>query len=279
VRHSTGKTGVKNYQNTLVFVTGGSEGIGKAIAKAYLMRGAHVLIFSRSHDKLHAALTDLKVLRTHPQQKILAHPLDVTEERQTDAVMQTMIATHGTPDYVINCAGYARPGYLYDLSLDHYRAMMDLNYFGTVHVCNAVVPPMMQARQGSIVNTASIAGFIGLFGYTGYCASKYAVVGFSEAIRRELEPYSIRVSVLCPPNTQTPGLEEENKHKPREVLQTEEKVQSVDPDWVARGLMKGLAHNTFCIIPTWDGKLAHVLSRFTPRLLHQFVKRRASPTL
>ena len=270
---------MKNYQHTLVFVLGGSEGIGKAIATAFLTRGAHALIFSRSHDKLHAALTDLAALRIHPHQKILAHPLDVTDERQTDAVLHTMIATHGTPDYVINCAGYARPGYLPDLALDHYRAMMELNYFGTVHVCKAVVPPMMAARKGSIVNTASIAGFLGLFGYTGYCASKYAVVGFSEALRRELEPYGIRVSVLCPPNTRTPGLEKENKHKPAEVLHTEEKVHTVDPEWVARGLLKGLARNTFYIIPTWDGTLAHVLSRFTPRLLHQFVKRRAAPTL
>ena len=114
---------MKHYQHTLVFVIGGSEGIGKAIAKAFLTRGAHVLIFSRSHDKLHAALTDLEALRTHPHQTLLAHPLDVTEERQTDAVMHTMIAAHGTPDYVINCAGYARPGFLPDLSLDHYRAM------------------------------------------------------------------------------------------------------------------------------------------------------------
>ena len=266
-------------QHTLVFVLGGSEGIGKAIAKAFLTRGAHVLIFSRSHAKLHAALTDLAALRTHPQQTILAHPLDVTDERQTDAVMHTMIAAHGTPDYVINCAGYARPGFLPDLSLDHYRAMMELNYFGTVHVCKAVVPPMVHARKGYIVNTASIAGFMGLFGYTGYCASKYAVVGFSEALRRELEPYGVHVSVLCPPNTRTPGLEEENKHKPAEVLHTEEKVRTVDPEWVARGLLKGLAHNRFCIIPTRDGKLAHVLSRFMPRLFHQFVKRRAAPTL
>jgi 3-dehydrosphinganine reductase len=270
---------VKHYQHTLVFVIGGSEGIGKAIAKAFLTRGAHVLIFSRSHDKLHAALTDLEALRTHPHQTLLAHPLDVTEERQTDAVMHTMIAAHGTPDYVINCAGYARPGFLPDLSLDHYRAMMELNYFGTVHVCKAVVPPMMHAGKGHIVNTASIAGLLGLFGYTGYCASKYAVVGFSEALRRELEPYGVHVSVLCPPNTRTPGLEEENKHKPAEVLHTEEKVRTVDLEWVARGLLKGLAHNRFCIIPTWDGTLAHVLSRFTPRLLHQFVKRRAAPTL
>jgi len=87
------------------------------------------------------------------------------------------------------------------------------------------------------------------------------------------------VSVLCPPNTRTPGLEEENRYKPAEVLQTEEKVHTVDPEWVARGLLKGLARNRFYIIPTWDGTLTHVLSRVTPRLLHQFVKRRAAPTL
>jgi 3-dehydrosphinganine reductase len=132
---------------------------------------------------------------------------------------------------------------------------------------------MIKDQKGHIVNTSSMAGFIGLFGYTGYCASKYAVVGFSEALRRELKPYGIRVSVLCPPNTRTPGLEEENKFKPAAVLKTEEKAKPVDPDFVAKGLLKALPKNEFMIVPTFDGKLAYTLSRHAPSILNQFVKR------
>ena len=180
---------------------------------------------------------------------------------------------HGVPDFLINCAGFARPGYLNKLDLQYYHKMMDLNYFGIVHVCKTLVPHMMTAMKGHIINTSSMAGFIGLFGYTGYCASKYAVVGFSEALRRELEPYNIKVSVLCPPNTRTPGLEEENKYKPKEVLATEEKAKPVNPDYIAKELIKALGSRKFMIVPTFDGGMAYLLSRYAPSILHQFVKR------
>jgi len=262
------------YTNKLAWVTGASEGIGKAIAQAFVRAGAHVIIYARSPDKLAVALQELQPLRVHSAQKALAHPLDVVDTQWVATLVSVHIQEHGVPDFVVNCAGFARPGYLQDLTLDHYHAMMDLNYFGIVNVCKALVPALVQAQRGYLVNTASIAGFIGLFGYTGYCASKYAVVGFSEALRRELAPYHISVSVLCPPNTRTPGLRQENQYKPPEVLATEEKVKPVEPEFVARQLLKALPTKKFMIIPTFDGALAYRLSRYAPALLHHFVKRR-----
>jgi len=264
---------MKNHQGKLALVTGGSEGIGKEVAKEFVRSGANVIVLSRSAQKLATALSELKALQSAANQIISTETLDVTNAEETERTLNQLISKHGTPDFVINCAGYARPGYIQDLSLDHFRKMMELNYFGIVNVCKTVVPALVKARRGTIVNTSSMAGFIGLFGYTGYCASKYAVVGFSEALRRELEPYGVRVSVLCPPNTRTPGLEEENKYKPAEVLKTEEKAKPVDPDYVARELLKKLPKNEFIIVPTFDGKLAYSLSRFAPSILHRFVKR------
>jgi 3-dehydrosphinganine reductase len=257
----------------LAFITGGSEGIGKEIARAFLRKGTDVVILSRSEQKLKAAVSDLEKDKSSPNVKLEYKSLDVTDWPSTESTINSLIEKFGTPDYVVNCAGSARPGYIDQLEVEHYRNMMDLNYFGVMHVCKAVVPHLLRVKKGRITNVSSMAGFIGLFGYTGYCASKYAVVGFSEALRRELSPFGITVSVLCPPNTRTPGLLEENKYKPAEVLKTEEKAKPVDPDVVANEFMRTLNSRKFMIVPTFDGTMAYFLSRYSPSVLNQFVKR------
>lgn len=261
------------YKGKTALVIGASEGIGKAVAKGLLASGANVVILSRSIQKLEAARAELESSKTAKSQTLVARAIDVRNFEQTRAVMNSLISQFGAPDFVINTAGFARPGYLTDLDIEHIREMMELNYFGTVHVCKAILPELLKAGRGHIVNTSSIAGFIGLFGYTGYSASKFAVIGFSEALRREVAPLGVKVSVLCPPNTKTPGLENENLHKPAEVLATEEKVKVVEPEYVASDLLKALPKDKFMIIPTLDGTLAHRLNRFLPSLLEQFVKR------
>jgi 3-dehydrosphinganine reductase len=264
---------MKTYKSKLVFVTGGSEGIGKEVSKAFVAGGAHVVALSRSIIKLKRALAEFEKCRVSPDQKIIIAALDVTKADEVDDVLGTLVKEYGVPDYIINCAGYARPGYIQDLEIDHFHKMMDLNYFGIVNVCKALIPSLISEKKGYIVNTSSMAGFIGLFGYTGYCASKYAVVGFSEALKRELLPYGINVSVLCPPNTKTPGLAEENKFKPAEVLKTEEKAKPVEAELVAKELLKALSKKSFMIVPSFDGKIAYKLSRFAPGVLSNFVKR------
>ncbi len=263
------------FDEKFALITGGSEGIGKECAKELFKQGASVAILSRSAEKLEIARKEIELLRTKSEQKLETFTLDVTQFEDCQKVLAKILDSMGTPDYVINCAGYARPGYIDQLEMDHFRQMMDLNYFGIVHICKILAPVLANAKKGHIINTSSIAGFIGLFGYTGYCASKYAVVGFSEALRRELEPSKVKVSVLCPPNTRTPGLTEENKFKPKEVLAAEEKAKSVNPEEVAKALIKKLDRFDFMIVPTIDGGLAYLLSRFAPSLLHQFVKRKA----
>lgn len=261
------------YNNKLAFITGGSEGIGRSIALELVKSGAHVVITSRSLAKLEATLKDLEAVRQSPLQRMGMAAFDLTDFAATQKNFSDLVQKYGVPDFLINCAGYARPGYIDQLGMEHYHGMMDINYFGLAHACKALAPHLIQRGSGTIVNTSSIAGYIGLFGYTGYSASKYAVIGFSEALRRELEIYGIRVSVLCPPNTRTPGLAEENKYKPQEVLKTEEKVKVQDPIDVARAFLKALPKNRFIITTNLDGKMSHLLSRLAPGILNLFVKR------
>jgi len=269
-----------SYTGKLALVIGGSEGIGKAIAADLYSMGCNTIIASRSEEKLKSAGDEIS-RNSSPASKpqLIISQMDVTDFESTNSKINALVEKHGVPDYVFLCAGFAHPGYIDQLPVEKFHQMMDVNYFGVVHATKALAPHMMKRRSGHIVNCSSIAGFIGLFGYTGYCASKFAVLGFSEALRRELEPYNVKVSVLCPPNTRTPGLEAENKVKPLEVLRTEEKVTVVDPEFVASYVLRETPKNRFLIIPTMDGKLAHYLSRFAPTVLSRFVKRPKSAEL
>lgn len=259
------------YKGKKVLIAGGSEGIGLAFAELLSQYDAELVILSRNIEKLKLAQQ-----RASGSQIIAC---DVTDAAATEKAVNNAIQMLGGLDMVINSAGFARPGYFHELSNQDLRDMMELNYFGSVNVLKPLVPFFMKQRKGWILNTSSIAGFIGLFGYTGYCASKFAVIGFSEALRHELKPFGIRVSVLCPPNTRTPGLVSENKMKPQEVLATEEKVKPVDPEQVAFSTLKQWQKGKDIIVPTFDGTMAYSLKRHLPWVIDSIVKRKSLPDL
>ena len=261
------------FSNRLAFVTGASQGIGKAIARELVSRGCGVVGVALESSPLHEAGQELRGLVRNDDQIVEILACDVTDPNAVSALVDDTIERHGVPDLLINCAGFARPGYLHEQPLSDLRAMMDLNYFGIVHTCKALLPRMLERGSGSILNTASMAGILGLFGYTGYSASKFAVMGFSQALRREVAPSGVHVAVLCPPNTRTPGLERENRSKPSEVLATEERIKTVTPEFVAQAAVRGLAARKNLIIPTFDGKLVYWLERLAPWFIEGWVKR------
>ncbi len=262
------------YQGRLALVTGGSEGIGRAIAEDLVGLGAHVVIWARNKGRLENCVTELKKRRESEAQVVDFQSVDVTSAQGTREAMQVVLKSHGVPFFLFNCAGFAHPGYIDSLDIEAFRGMMEVNYFGTLHTTKALVPSLIENhREGHIVNVSSMAGFLGLFGYTGYCASKYAVVGFSLALRHELRPYGISVSVLCPPNTRTPGLDRENQFKPKEVLKLEEKAKVVNAADVSRALLEALPKKKKMIVPTFDGTLAYHLSRLTPGVVDLMTRR------
>jgi 3-dehydrosphinganine reductase len=253
------------YAGKSALVVGGSQGIGLAVSRQLSQLGCKLWLAARDANRLREVCATLD--------ETTALPLDVTDLARTLDELHGVMTEHGVFDFVFNCAGLAMPGYLSDQSIEDARTMMDVNYFGTYHVCKTVVDRMVERGSGVIVNTSSLGGLMGLFGYTGYCASKYAVVGFSEALRREVKPFGVQVCLLCPPNTDTPGLARENQTKPPEVLATEENVKTVSPEFVAQKLLRALPKGKSIVIPTFDGWLAYYLSRYAPFILDQFIKR------
>ena len=257
---------------TRAFVVGGSEGIGLAVAQALGRQGVDVAVFGRSEPKLRAAEQSLAAAAANGSTTYAA-ALDVRDAGETAAVLEEAVRAVGVPDLVVSTAGFARAEWFAEAPLDNLRAMIDTNYLGTVHVCHALVPHLVAADRGTIVTTSSMAGLTGVFGYAGYSASKFAVVGFSEALRRELRPHGVHVATLCPPNTRTPGFDEENRTKPAEVLAAEEKVRTLDPDEVADYLLRRLPKRPHLVVPGFDSRLGHAVVRHLPRVADRMLRR------
>lgn len=261
----------------LSFVVGGSEGIGSSVAGRLAARGDDVIVLSRSETKLAAAVERLEGLRRHPDQTLMSSSIDVTDPVTMSRTIDELVAAHGTPDLVVNTAGYARPGWLDEIPADDVRGMVEVNLLGTINLARAVVPYLQASGRGIFVTTSSMAGLAGVFGYTVYSATKFGVIGLSEALRREVEPYGVRVLVLCPPNTLTPGFETENLHKPAEVLAAEEKASTMTADEVADHLLRALSRRRgFLIVPGRRNRLAAFAIRHLPRLVDREL-RRADP--
>ncbi len=248
------------YKNKIALITGGSSGIGLATTRLLAAQGAHVGILSRSMEKLSAALPTIQAAKVDEQQKFGCYTADVMDAGQVAKAIEQITQEIGAPDMVINSAGMAHPGYVQELGLDIYRWMMDVNYFGTVYVTKAVLPAMLARRSGYIVNISSMAGFLGVFGYTAYGAAKYAVRGFSDALRAELKPLGIGVSVVFPPDTDTPELLYENQYKPMETKALSGNAKLMKAETVAQAILNGVEHRRYVILPGFDANLMYRLS-------------------
>jgi 3-dehydrosphinganine reductase len=257
---------MKEFNGKTAFIPGGSSGIGLATAKLLASEGAHVMIFARNNKRLDEASAVIGQSRKSGTQRVDFMQLDVSDNAAVKKTMTLAVHDFGTPDLLINCAGRAYPRYFENISYEQFDETMRINMYGIWNTCSVLVP-YMKKHGGVIVNTSSMVGFIGVFGYTDYSASKFAIVGFSETLKSELKRYNIAVQVLCPPDTDTPGFSEENKTKPEETKAISANTKIMSQDDVARILLKNIRTGTFMIIPSLDGNFTYIMKRLCPRLV------------
>jgi 3-dehydrosphinganine reductase len=250
-------TKIKSFANKVALVTGGSSGIGLATAHLLAQMGANVWLIASRQEKLEDALLSVQAACVNPSQRCGMVTADVSDSDQVEKAVAQVIESAGVPDLLVNSAGVCQPGYVQELDLDLFRWMMDVNYYGTLHVTKALLPAMIERRSGYIVNISSMAGFIGLFGYTAYGASKFAVRGFSEALRAEMKPYNIGVSIVYPPDTDTPQLTYEKQFKPVETQALTGTASMMTADAVAGDILKGIARGQYAILPGLESKLIY----------------------
>ncbi|EZA60332.1 hypothetical protein DMN91_010553 [Ooceraea biroi] len=235
---STGR--LKSVKNRHIVVTGGSSGIGKCVAIIAARHGANVTIIARDVDKLEAAKNEiLHACKNKDTQRVEYLSLDVgASYENVEKALADLEGTMGPVYMLVNCAGTAICGKIEDTTIDNLHYMMRINFYGTYYCIKAVTQRMKASREGVIVLTASQAGLLGVFGYSAYSSTKFALRGLAESVAMELQPYNISVTLCLPPDTDTPGFAIEEQSKPLETKLISQTAALVMPEEVAEQLFK-----------------------------------------
>jgi 3-dehydrosphinganine reductase len=249
-------------------VTGGSSGIGLATAELLASRGADVGLIARDQGRLEKAAETVTRARRSEKQRVWASACDVADFEAVWETFDRFEREVGPCDLLVNSAGIFLPAYFETMPMEWFSEHLDIDVLGVIYTCRAVVPRMSARGRGHIVNVASMAGFMGIFGYTAYSAAKYAVMGFSESLRSEMRPLGIGVTVVCPPDVDTPGLATERSLRPPETDRVAGNVTAIQPSAVASELVRGVERNKYLVIPGFTGKLYHFLKRLWPGLFY-----------
>jgi 3-oxoacyl-[acyl-carrier protein] reductase len=227
------------WNGSVVLITGASRGIGREIAIAASKHGARVGLMSRSKEELN------EVLAACGGKGAVAVG-DIGERGQTEAAMESLQRELGPADILVNNAGIGAYGRVTDTDVETIEKMMRVNYFGTVYATKAVLPGMIERRRGHIVMIASIAGRIGAPLEAGYSASKFAMVGFSEALAFEIKRQGVGLSII------DPGPVETHFTEARGVPFAENTPKPVKPEAVADLVIRAVEHNKMeRFIPSW----------------------------
>ncbi len=254
-----------DHKGRLALVTGGSSGIGLAVAQLLAKEGASVWLLARHPDTLESACRSLD---TSSGQKHGYVAADVANWNEVQSAVQRLGQEAGVPDLLVNSAGVTEPGYVDQLPVEVYRDMMEINYMGTVHATKAALPAMLKRGSGDIVNISSAAGFVTGPGYAAYSPSKFAVRGFSDALRAELKPRGLRVFLVYPPNTDTPQRTYEVSRQTPELHSVDEdaglgpwKFGTLPASQVADEILKGVHRGTYVILPGTGNRVLYHMVR------------------
>jgi len=252
-------------QNKVVVITGGTSGIGKALAVAALRSGAKVAVCGRKADTLEALEKELAT------DNLYTYTADVSREDDCKRFIDQVIARLGKIDVLINNAGISMRALFKDADLTVLKQLMDINFWGTVY-CTKYALPSLLANKGTVVGVSSIAGYRGLPGRTGYSASKFAMQGFLEALRTENLHTGINVMWVSPgftsSNIRNTALNEQGRAQAETPLD-EGKLMSAET--VADEILKAVTKRKRTLVLTGQGKLTVFLSKLFPGLLDGLV--------
>lgn len=267
------------YSHTII--TGGSSGIGRSLALQLARQGADVTIIARGQARLEQAQQDIEAAGTRSGQQVLALSADVSDRLQAENAIQAAIAQLGAPRLLITSAGIAYPNYFQEIPIEIFEQTMAINYFGSLYCIRAALSAMEQQGRGNIVMISSGAGLIGLYGYSAYCPSKFALRGLAEALRGELKPLGIGVAIAYPPDTDTPQLVEENKTKPPATKEITATAKLWQPDDIAQVILAAVDQGKFEITPGFAmavlNRLHSLIAPFLNRQFDQIVARHPRP--
>ena len=248
-----------------IVITGGSSGLGKALAERLARRGASLELIGRDPGKLDQVRAQLAPDRVG-EATLVTHRCDVADNAAVADTFAAIARDTRPVDLLINSAGILREAPFREQSATVFREVMDTNFFGTLHCIQAVLPRFEERGQGWIVNVSSMGGLLAVHGYASYCASKHAVIGLSDTLRQELKPLGIRVQVVCPGEFESPMVTELNTYRSRENRTVVGTLPTMPLGRVADDVIAGMERGAHRIIPgTMVRALEHV-NRWLPGL-------------
>ncbi len=255
-----------------VVITGGSAGIGLCLARELASRGANLAIVARDRDRLDATREELAGYGV----KALAYSCDVTDAENLGRCIADARAQLGSIDGIIANSGYCHPGYFHELTPDDLYRQINVNLMGTLYAIHHTVPHLIENGGGFIAITSSPAGNAGIFGFSAYGATKAALNNLSHVLRSEYGRHKIRVHLLLPPDTSTPGYAHEVPLYPKETKAVLAGGRLFEPEIVARKFVAGMARNRKQITVGLETHLLLFLVRYMPCVWEWYVRRKAA---
>ncbi|BBM97269.1 3-dehydrosphinganine reductase [Marchantia polymorpha subsp. ruderalis] len=266
-----------------VVITGGSSGIGLSMAKLAVLEGSRVSILGRNTDKLTAACQEIvsypetvqnladtaEPLAVFGKPQVYGYSADVKDFSSVEKALTEAVEKLGPIDVLICSHGVSTPARFEDTPLDSMYHMLDTNLKGNLHCLKAAIPHMksrISEGPGCISIVSSQAAQVSLYGYSAYSATKGGLRGLAEGLQQELLEYNIRVSLIFPPDTETPGFVEENKTKHELTVKLSESSGAMESMDVAKAAIHGLKAGQFSITCNFEGlTLSTVTAGMSPQ--------------
>lgn len=251
------------YIDKTVVITGASSGIGEALAKAFVAKGANVVMGARSEDKLKVLAESID----NEGRRTAYLATDVSVESDCKSLIELAVSRFGGVDIMICNAGISMRAIFDDVDLSVLHKLMDVNFWGTVY-CTKYALPYLQKSKGSLVGVSSVAGIHGLPARTGYSASKYAMTGFLETIRIENMKKDLHVMIACPgftaSNVRLSALTADGTNQ-GESPRAEDKMMSAEE--AALRIIKGVSAKRRIVLMDFNGRATSFIKKFAPKFL------------
>jgi len=261
-----------NYKGKNIVVTGASKGIGRSIALKLAHQGANLYLMARNKSDLEKVKKEVAAIDSNIVCEV--YSVDVSKHKEVKECAGKIIKSCKQVDGVISNAGAAMTGYFSELDVEHFIKSQEVKYLGAVFVTKEFEPYL--AKGGFLVYTSSVLGYMGIIGYSTYVGPNFSLMGLAYTMEQELLGRDVHVAVLCPPDTDTPGFQEEQKTKPYETHKLSEKANLMSPDDVASKFLTKLSKKKFLITVNFESYLYYFLmgkmNRFTRWVMKMMVR-------
>ncbi len=252
---------IKNIAGAWCLVTGAASGIGRRTAELLSKKGARLVLCDIQKEAVDSLACELR----ERGGEALSYGVDVSDLQEMQALANWLDEKIGALDVLVNNAGVIRAGGYNESSFDDWHAVMNVNLWGVIHASKLLIPQMVERCRGSVVNVASASGNIGFSQLTAYSTSKFAVVGFSHALRAELDEAGVSVSVVCPSFVKTDlaknsGLSETDQKSAALVMEK----HGIEPDEVALAIVRAIETGTAHVNVGKEAKALGLLARIAP---------------